>query len=96
MIIGRVRFTLVGKPREAILDSTGGWSFPVGPDEGPGTVAACEALERDFNSDPSLNLTNYSPADGVRGYLALAEAAKQLHGTVDAPDPPAAPPGLIY
>lgn len=96
MIIGRVRFELAGKEREAILSSTGGWSVLAEPDAGPGTARACEAIEDWLNSDPRLNLTRYSPADGVRGYLALARVAEQLHGKVHAPEPPPAQPGLVY
>lgn len=92
-MIGRVLFDFGGVPAEAVLHEDGRWTVAL-LEERPDSSRVCQALAESLNLD--LNLDDYSPADGQRGYAQLHEAARQLDGRVEAPEPGPGTPGMVY
>lgn len=81
-MIGKVIIPDGGDDIVATLEDDGTWTCPV------------EAIADDLNAD--LAVTDYSPADGQRGYRQLAEAAARWNGRVEAPEIEEGEEGLVY
>lgn len=81
-MIGKVIFEVAGEETEAVLEDDGRWTCPD------------PFFERALNN--ALPLSNYSPADGRRGWLQLYAAAERYEGRVEADDPGPPTPGMIF